>query len=336
MALPAIENVGDAFSVTRNFLFPFELRRWLKLAVVVLFLGGGVSAPTAQFDVPRTADPSVGTELPTVPFETMTVVVALVGGLVLLGGLFALIGAILEFVFVESLRTGEISIRRHWSRRWRQGLRLFGFRIAIGLFALAVFAGWILLLFAPVLSATVDPIVPFVTLLFVGLPIVFLVGVLYALVASFTTAFVVPIMIQTDGGVLSAWGVLWSSITAHPKQYLAYVVIGFLLTVAAGIAGSLVVGIVALMGLLPLALLGAIMYFTATLSSTAGLVALAGVGLLIAAVVFVFWAVIQVPIVAYLRYYALLVLGDIDESLDLIPEQRATVRTEELRGSDAF
>lgn len=328
MALPAIENVGDTFSVTRKFLFPFEPRRWLKLAVVVLFLGGGVSVPTAQFDVSRTADPSIGAELPTVPFETMTVVAGLVAVLVLLGGLFALIGAILEFVFVESLRTGEVSIRRYWSRRWRQGLRLFGFRIAIGIPVLAVFAGWMLLLFAPVLSTTIEPLVPFATLLIVGLPLVFIVGVLYALVASFTTVFVVPIMVKTDGGVLSGWRSLWTSITSQPKQYLAYVIVGFLLTVAAGIAGSLVVGLVALMGLLPLALLGAVVFFTVSLSSTVGLAVLVGVGLLIAATVFVFWAVVQVPIVAYLRYYALLVLGDIDESLDLIPEQRAAVRTD--------
>jgi len=65
---------------------------------------------------------------------------------------------------------------------------------------------------------------------------VFLIGVLYALVSGLTTVFVVPLMIQADSGVLAAWRRLWGSIKTAWKQYLAYVVIAFLLlTVAAGI-----------------------------------------------------------------------------------------------------
>jgi len=75
----------------------------------------------------------------------------------------------------------------------------------------------------------------------VGIPVVFLIGVLYALVSGLTTVFVVPLMIQTDSGVLAAWRRLWGSIKAAWKQYLAYVVIALLLTVAAGIIASIAV-----------------------------------------------------------------------------------------------
>jgi hypothetical protein len=37
-------------------------------------------------------------------------------------------------------------------------------------------------------------------------------------------------------------------------------------------------------------------------------------------------ALVQVPVVTYFRYYALLVLGDTDADLDLIPERRRAVR----------
>jgi len=37
----------------------------------------------------------------------MTLIVALVAAGILFGGLFALIGAIMEFVLIESLRTGR-------------------------------------------------------------------------------------------------------------------------------------------------------------------------------------------------------------------------------------
>jgi len=37
-------------------------------------------------------------------------------------------------------------------------------------------------------------------------------------------------------------------------------------------------------------------------------------------------ALVQVPVQAYLRYYALLVLGDVEPEFDLVPDQRAAVR----------
>ena len=40
-------------------------------------------------------------------------------------------------------------------------------------------------------------------------------------------------------------------------------------------------------------------------------------------------ALAQVPVVAYLRYHALLVPGDIEGGLDLIPDRRAAVRADE-------
>jgi len=45
MALHAVENVEEAFGVTREFLTPINIRRWLKLALVVFFVGSGVSFP---------------------------------------------------------------------------------------------------------------------------------------------------------------------------------------------------------------------------------------------------------------------------------------------------
>ena len=325
MALHAIDNISDAFSATKGFLVPFERRRWLKLAVVALFLGGGVSFPTVQFNAPGGIDGSPGTEIPSIAPDAMTVLAAIAAVILAVGLLYSLVGAIMEFVFIESLRTGAVSIRRHWSRRWRQGMRLFGFRIAIGLPALAALAGWVGLLAAPIVLDT-DPIVPFGTLFVLGLPLVFFVGLLYALVASLTTVFVVPIMIKTDSGVLASWRVLWGSLKANPKQYLVYLGIAFVLTIAIGILVSIVVGLGVLVLLFPLVVLGIAVYLTVSLSSTIGIAVLAvAAGLFLVAVVGL-WLLVQVPVLTYLRYYALLVLGDIDESLDLIFERRAAIR----------
>ncbi|WP_235271250.1 hypothetical protein [Halorubrum saccharovorum] len=246
----------------------------------------------------------------------MTFVIAIVAAGLLLVGLFALIGAIMEFVLIESLRTGEVSLRRYWRQRWRQGLRLFGFRIAIGLPMVALFVGWIAVLVVPILTGR-DPTVPF-TVFLVGIPVVILISVLYALVSGLTTVFVVPLMIQADSGVLAAWRRLWGSIKTAWKQYLAYVVVAFLLTVVAGIIASIVVGIIAIVLLIPILIVAAIIHVTVSLSSTIGLVVLVAFGGLFGLSMLVIWTLVQVPVVTYLRYYALLVLGDIEESYDIL------------------
>ncbi len=323
MALHAARNVGAAATVTRDFLTPIEFVRWLKLAVVAFFIGGGMSLPSTQFNASGGPETIPAGEIPlALPAETATLIAAAVAIAVGLGLLFAVVGAIMEFVFIESLRTGSVSIRRHWSERWRQGLRLFGFRIAIVLPVAAITLGWLALFFVPLATEITDPIVPF-GVFFLGLPVLFLVGLLYALVASFTTVFVVPIMIKDDCGVVAGWRSLWRSIKSDPKQYLAYAVLAFLLTVAAGILASLVVGIGVALLLIPLVIIALIMHFTVSLSSTVGLVALVAIVVLFLAAVFVLWALVQVPVVAYLRYYALLVLGDIEPSFDLIADRRS-------------
>jgi len=254
----------------------------------------------------------------------MTLIVALVAAGILFGGLFALIGAIMEFVLIESLRTGEVTLRRHWRRRWRQGLRLFGFRIAIGLPMIALFAGWLALLIVPILTGR-DPTLP-ATAFLVGIPMVFLIGVLYALVSGLTTVFVVPLMIQADSGVLAAWRRLWGSIKTAWKQYLAYVVIAFLLTVAAGIIASIVVGIVAIVLLIPILIVAAITHVTVSLSSTVGIAVLVALALLFGLSMLVIWTLAQVPVVTYLRYYALLVLGDIEETFHILSDRQLSRR----------
>lgn len=126
-------------------------------------------------------------------------------------------------------------------------------------------------------------------------------------------------------------GRFYRTLRAEGKEYLAFTVLTFVLTLVVGIGVGFVVGILALLVFGPLVLVGFAGIVTAGASTVGAvsfpvLVALAAVGLLTLLLVMAVAALVHVPIVTHFRYYALLVLGDTDTDLDLIPERRSSVR----------
>ena len=333
MALYALDDLDDALDATRAFLWPVDLATWAKLALVALFIGGpGANANTFQYNVPAGEGPFPREVVPPDlgPVEAVVGdagVWALIAGLLLVGLLialaFALVGSVMEFVFVESLRRETVDLRAFWTRRWRQGLRLFGFRLVVGLFVLgglALVGGLAVLVGGPMGAGTIAALVLLL------LPILLVMGIVVGLVSGFTTVFVVPIMVLEDCGVLAGWRRLWPTIAADPAQYLAYAIAGFVLSIAGGIVVAIATGVGALVLLVPFGVLGAIGFGLLSVVPAVGWVVVAVAAILFVLAVVVVAAVAQVPVQVYLRYYALFVLGDTNETFDLVPEQRAAVR----------
>lgn len=331
MPLYALEDLDDALDATRAFLRPVDRTLWIKLALLVFFIGGpGANFNTFQYSFGGNGNggPPPGAMFAPDFGPRMWLLVATIGGVFLLMALaFVLIGSIFEFVFVESLRTQEVTIRRGWSRRWRQGLRLFGFRLLIGLFVF----GSVLLLALPFLLPLLD-VGPFaggrpLAFILLLLPLFLVLAIVAGLVNGFTTVFVVPIMVLEDCGVLIGWRRLWPTITSQWEQYLAYAVAGFFLSIIGGILAAIITALFALLLLIPFGILFAVGFgLFALVAEPLGIGVLVVVGILFGLAVFIVAALVQVPVQTYLRYYALFVLGDIKTEFDLIPDQRAAVR----------
>jgi hypothetical protein len=331
MALHALEDLDDALDVARAFLTPIDRTAWVKLAVVVFFIGGpGANLNSFQYTFGGDGGggaPPGGVIGPEFGPRTWLLIATIIGVVLLVALGFALVGSVMEFVFVESLRTGEVKMRQYWNQRWRQGLRLFGFRVVVGLFVF----GSVLLLSLPFLLPLLnaDPVsgevlVGFVLVL---LPLFVVIAVVTGLVNGFTTVFVVPIMVLDDCGVLAGWRRLWPTITSQWEQYLAYVVTSFFLTMLGGILVVVVAAVLAVVLLIPFGLLFGIGFVLLTVvSQPLGIVVLVLVGILFVLAIFAVIALVEVPVQTYLRYYALLVLGDVEAEFDLIPDQRAAVR----------
>jgi hypothetical protein len=325
MTLYALDDVGDAVDATREFLLPVDRGRWLRLAVVVFFVGGG-SGGFGQFG--NAASSNTGGSAP--PAEVgslgsteLLVVGAVVAAVVVLALAFAFVGAVMEFVFVESLRRETVRVREYWRAHWRRGARLLGFQVGLGLATLLAAGGVLAVAVAPVLLGVAP--VGFLLLL-VAVPVALVVALVGAVAGGFTTTFVVPTMLVDGRGVLAAWRRFWPTLRGQWKQYAAYAVVVFvlrlglgLLTAAVTILGALVLAIpTGLLGLLGVALTGPAGPVGWVVVAVAAV--LFGLGLLAVSLL------AAVPIQTALRYYGLLVLGDTDDSLDLIPDRRRAVR----------
>lgn len=348
MAFHAIDDIDDAFEATKAFLLPVDAGRWLRLAFVVFFLGGagmnfpsgdvggGLGGPGGGFPGPDDGFPGPGGGISDpgggipsfsgVSGELLVLVLVAVALVVLVGLTFGVVGAVMEFVLVESLRTEEVHVRRYARGHLGNGLRLFGFRLGLTLLALVVLAVALgALFFALGGMAALERIGSILLLVLLGIPVVLVVGAVYALINGFTTTFVVPVMIRTDRPLLGAWRRFWGVLREEWTEYLVYVVFVFVLHLAVGTALAFVMGIVAAILFVPLAVVGAVSLLAGGVSPLAILSVVVVGGILVLAFL-ALGAVVRVPVVAFFRYYALLVLGDTDGNLDLIPDRREEIR----------
>lgn len=333
MALYALDDVDDAYRITRAFLTSIDRTTWLKLALVVFFVGGaGANFPGTNFSAGDGGmDPGASPADGFPAFDPGPNFWLLVGGLAVAALVVVMalqfVAAVMEFVFVESLRTEVVSIREYWGRHWRKGARLFGFRVVVGLFVLASVLLLGALFFGPLFFGSTGFAAPLLLLLALT-PVFLVLAIIVGLVNSFTTNFVVPIMILEDRGVLDGWRRLWPTIRAQWKQYLAYAVAAFVLSLVAGVAVAIVTAILVVVLLIPFGVLFAVGIGLLSVFEPIGIAWLVVTGILFALAVIVVAALVQVPVQTYLRYYALLVLGDVEEAFDVIPEQRVITRSD--------
>ncbi|WP_436908045.1 DUF7544 domain-containing protein [Halosimplex marinum] len=345
MSLVALDDITDAISATKRFLAPVDRVRWFRLAVVMFFVGGAgltfPGAPTTNFGG-DTDTPEPGPGAPDITPELTPELVALILGIVAVGVvaflLYSVVGATMEFAFVAALRDEEVRLRRSVRRYWRRGLRLFGFRLTVWVASIAAAAAILLGVGAALggwpPTAWSDGTI--LAVVFLAIPVLGVGALVLGVLLGFTTVFVVPVMLAEDRGVLSAWRRFWGTLTDEPLEFLAYLLLSFLL----GIGVSMAVGFLLVLLLIALAIpflvVGAPLGFALAMAgggTAAGAVILVLV-LLYGLLVFVGGLLIQVPFQTFLRYYALFVLGDVEPDFDVIPTARAAVRTDGGDGDD--
>jgi hypothetical protein len=325
MADVVTDALADARGVTAELCLPVESGRWLRLAVLALFVGGpGTAAAALRADAVAVVPPGAGPTAPPtggwlpdalwLPERVFAAAVALgVVGL-LAGLLWSLVSAVCEFVLVESLRTRTVRLRGPFADSAGRGLRLFGFRVAIRLPVVAA-----VLLFAGVAWGALTRGADAVALLGLVVPAVAILAVLAASVAAVdlvTTDFVVPTMLAERRGVLGAWRRVFALLRANGRAAATYLLVRVALSLGVAVVVGAVVGAVAVVLLAPALAVGAVV-----LAGDVGTLGLVAVGVATAvgvAGVALATAVAHAPVVVFLRGYALATLGRLESDLDLL------------------
>jgi len=313
----ALSVLDAAINRTKSLLWPFNLGVWLRIAVISFFvggMGGGFNLPgggSSPGGVPGGNIPGMGDTL----LSNLGIILLIVAAILIFVLVMWLLGAIFQFVFVDCLRTGEVSLRRYFGPRTGKGFSLFLFELGLGLIIFLIIAvpvGLLILAAGGFTSgATSLAVIPGFLLLFAA---ILLMALVVGLIMLFTIDFVVPIMIRDDCGVIDGWRTCWGIIRTEWKQALVYAITKFLLGLAVGIIMLIAVIIAALVIAIPFVIIG-------ILAVAAG----GPVPFYIAFAVLFFVVMlpvallISVPFVTFLRYYSLEVLAAIAPAYDLLP-----------------
>ncbi|KDE59829.1 hypothetical protein EL22_16750 [Halostagnicola sp. A56] len=338
----AVDDLSDAIDATREFLTPISLGLVLKLALIVFFVSSlGFSGPgvpvtdpgmvaddptqtgtqgESQESIQELYEEETGEEFPV--DQVIAVALVFVAILFGIGLIYLFIQAILEFVFIESLRSEEVHVRRYFLENVGRGFRLFVFRVVLNAIPVAIAGGLLYYQFTG--GDVLDQLTGATLWGALAAGIVFVLA--YSIILGFTAKFVAPIMLLEDRGVLSAWSRFWATFKANWAEYVVYLVLAWIIMLVITITAWFVIAIAGFILAIPFAILAFVLFvLLADLGVIGGIVfTVFMIGAFLAFLLLL--SVIWTPITVYFRYYALLLLGDTNDDLDLIPDLRGALR----------
>lgn len=310
MAWYAVEEIDEAIDQTKELLFPFDLKKWAVLAVMVFFAGGsGFNFPSSFPNTSSYSGSGPGAETTSMAVQDAFSGNAITGlshlstsdgalilfGLLLVGLvlLFGWLSSVFIFVLYQSLLDKEPRIRGNFGSNTRRGARLFGFQIGL----IALLGLVVALMFIPI---GLNPLFAvFTVLLLIPVLIVFI------LFLQFTREFIPLKMMETDQGVIASWKAFYPTIREQWKQVGVYVLVKLALGVVAGI-GVMLAALLLLVGyLIPFGILGVLFYLVAEW--------LVFIPLVLGALTWflTLLLLVQVPVQTFMNYYAILVYHDL-------------------------
>ncbi|HTR27201.1 MAG TPA: hypothetical protein VMI10_24730 [Terriglobales bacterium] len=264
MPLSAVDCVQPAIQHTREQLFrPFQFSQWWRLALVGILSAelhsGGCNVPT-NFNWARQRPSHVLATAPPAPFDRLDpariaefagLIIAIVVFAFIVGIIFLYVSSVFRFILFDSVLQRQCSIREGW-RRWRRaGRRYFLWQIVLFI-AQGLFLGVLLAVPLAIAAAlgwfhNADQHVARTVIGVVALILLVLCWLLAAIVVQMLGKdFLVPVMALDDVDFADGWSILLSLLRPEPGAFAIYLLLKFVL----GIAAAILFGIIALIPVL--------------------------------------------------------------------------------------
>jgi hypothetical protein len=327
----ATDAVSPAIHRAAAMLFkPFRWSFYWRMAVVAFLtgeLGGGgnfhvpSNFPTSQGGHRRGSSDLLGS-LPWHWPAGLSVTQWIIIGAAVFVTLFAVlfiflyIASIFRFILFDSVLTGNCSIRENWSRRQREGRKLFQWSLIVMAISFTLF---VVLFGTPVLFAWSAGLFEHASqnigILLLGGLLMGLLFVIFALVAGavhiISRDMLVPMFAFEDISVGDAWERAKQMIAADKGGYGGYYGMCILLALAVGIVFGIIGLIILLILLIPMVLIGVVIFgIIAATGWNPVAIAIAVLLAIVAAIILMFIsALIYVPAVVFRQSYGMYFFG---------------------------
>jgi hypothetical protein len=254
IAYSAAQALSPAIERTKRYLFqPFRWGRFLKLTLVALLTEGGVSSCNFGSKIPSGnggGGQHVPFHMPMLHWPAVPMLIAFAAVVMLIVipvGLFLSYLLIrLRFSYFDCVMRQIDRIGPAWSIYHRQALRYLGMMIWVGVafwMVIAVIGYWSYVRFRPLFDS-MGPghpfhISEFLPLIAVAIPMVLLLAFGGSVIDAVLSYFVLPRMALEDASIGDALSDVWADILLEPWQYVFFLVLKYLATLAATIVGCI-------------------------------------------------------------------------------------------------
>jgi hypothetical protein len=314
-----IDAVEVAYERTKRCLFePFDLWKWVKLAIILMLVGGGSGHGGNSFNsfsnsMDSGYDSGYGSDYN--PFDSIgdavssmfsLAVMAIMALVLFVIIVFMYISSVMEFVLVESLVSNNVKFWEYTRRFLGKGFQLFVIRIAALLLSLLVLAVLVL----PFIIIFGMPSGDYFWLSLIGgmMMIVFLV-IVFAIIASIFGSFIsmsIPVALYRNVGVLSAILEVLRKFKLDWQQIIVYWVGRAVLGIIVGIAALIVIMLALLVTLLPFLIVDGILYFLLSVVLSGSEWIVLAPFILVEVILFIIaMALVSMPFGAFLKYHML-------------------------------
>ena len=245
------DTLNKAYERTKKALIePFDLWKWLKLAIIVFLISGGLgfgnsgyntSYPAGDIDSMGEID-SIGQVFDQlVPISYPGLIIMGIVLLIVITEVFGYISCVMEFVFVDSLTKHEVKFWDYSRKYLGPGLDLFIIRFILFL----IFFSLIIIAALPLILQLIDQTSgPFLPGLIAGIGLLGFILLGITITGAVIDSFInlsIPLAMYHEIGIIAAFKKVFNNSMEDKEQILAYWIGRIFLWIGAGIVVGIVV-----------------------------------------------------------------------------------------------